>query len=58
MATAEALLRSPSTGAGAFLPFDTRSGEEVAAGTIPGAIHLDWRHSLVRVADSTTWQRC
>lgn len=45
LATAHALLDAIS-GAGGIIPLDVRTGEEYAAGTIPGAIHLDWRSNL------------
>ena len=45
LATADALLAAMNGDAG-MIPLDVRADEEYAAGTIPGAIHLDWRYHL------------
>lgn len=45
LATADTLLRAIG-GHDEVIPLDARAVEEYAAGTIPGAIHVDWREHL------------
>lgn len=45
LATADVLLAAVN-GDEDVVPLDVRAMEEFAAGTIPGAVHVDWRHHL------------
>lgn len=45
LATAGALLDAVN-GGGGMIPLDVRAVEEYTAGTIPGSVHLDWRHQV------------